>query len=302
MVRPCASKENRLLCLQFAQACTKNTANATDLLARCGPLSPFAALAQCCPSAVRIENQGRRDGISELECNKVLQSGGFQMIRDRRATARNKNEDPAGSGLYLYIEVQWRDPDTSEDLCQLMHAWNTLRSNFPGFAAECSLDAFLNVIRSINSAWKPKNSRKDVRVRSIKRNHEAFEFHDPCVAISDAPLIKRQDSQVSLASTILDARDTSSPATVCSSRSCSWVDEGLELPVKRQCTEYVEGTSSRQVDFKEEWWAPENLSRSGVLQQALGYWDVSAWPNLAEDKEVADEVVISLLQHKNTAM
>eukprot|EP00961_Rhodomonas_salina_P004471 61099-Rhodomonas_salina.2 len=314
MVRPCASKQNRRLCLQFAQACTKNTGNPTDLLARCGPLSPFSALHRCCPTAVRIDNEGRRDGITELECNKMLQTSGFSMIRDRRTTAKNKNDDPYGSGLYLYTEVKWRDPNNVDDLCHLLHAWNVLRAEHSHFAKDCSFETFLEVIRSMLNAWKPKDSRKDIRVRSGKRKSPC-DRPDPCVSSSSGErvtmCVERQESHSSLTSTVCDTPN--SPSSTRSS-SCAWThddgppseDLGFQTQAKRHCPaqSFVHDIKPLMLGHQPpacvspEWWEPEVMKSCGATQS--NYWDVSLWPKLAEEEKLEDAVVLSLLQCSRT--
>lgn len=306
MVRPCASKENRLLCLEFVKACTKVTGDATDLLARCGPLSPFAALSRCCPTAVRVEGAGRRDGITELECNKVLQTSGFQMIRDRRASAKNKSEDPFGSGLYLYTEVQWRDPDNSDDMLHLSQSWESMCHQFQLFAAECTLQDFVSAVRDMLSTWKPHQTRKDIRARSHKRK---LEHSDSCSSMASMmSCMKRQESEMSMASTIADEDFSDfdlSPETKTFSRSqsFSWTDQNKVLeadhpfpPAKRQCY-FLESHNTvlePAMNVPVPGWQP---SAEVMPTAEVQYWDCAAvWPQLPEEDRVDDAVVMSLLQ------
>jgi hypothetical protein len=302
MVRPCASKENRLLCLEFVKACTRVTGDPADLLARCGPLSPFAALSRCFPSSVRVEGAGRRDGITELECNKVLQTGGFQMIRDRRASAKNKNDDPFGSGLYLYTEVQWRDPDNSEDLLHISKAWESMCNQFQHLAAECTLEVLVSVVRDMLSTWKPHQSRKDVRARNRKRK---LEHSDSCSSMSSIMShMTRQESEMSLASTIADEDFSDlSPETKTFSRrqSLSWADEGSVFeadcdfpPSKRQyfSLESHNTALGPAMNTSVPSWQP---SSEGIPTNGVQYCD-AVWPQLPEEERVDDAVVMSLLQ------
>ncbi len=73
MGRPCASEENKMAALAFASIITKQTMNHDDLLARCGRCSLFATLQQMYPHIIREADTGDRDGISEVEFNKLLQ-------------------------------------------------------------------------------------------------------------------------------------------------------------------------------------------------------------------------------------
>jgi hypothetical protein len=71
MGRPCASEENKFAALAFAKIITKETGDPDDLLARCGRCSLFATLQEMYPHIIR--DTGNRDGISEVEFNKILQ-------------------------------------------------------------------------------------------------------------------------------------------------------------------------------------------------------------------------------------
>ena len=73
MGRPCASKENKLAALAFAKIVTKHSNELDDLLARCGRCSLFATLQEMFPHIIRENDSGDRDGISEVEFNKLLQ-------------------------------------------------------------------------------------------------------------------------------------------------------------------------------------------------------------------------------------
>ena len=59
--------------LAFAKIITKQTMDHQDLLARCGRCSLFATLQQMYPHIIREADTGDRDGISEVEFNKLLQ-------------------------------------------------------------------------------------------------------------------------------------------------------------------------------------------------------------------------------------
>jgi hypothetical protein len=59
--------------LAFASIITKQTVNHDNLLARCGRCSLFATLQQMYPHIIREADTGDRDGISEVEFNKLLQ-------------------------------------------------------------------------------------------------------------------------------------------------------------------------------------------------------------------------------------
>ncbi len=73
MGRPAASPVNKSIALEFAKMITRKTDNANDLVARCGQCSIFSALREICPSLSREGNTENRDGLTEVEFNKMLQ-------------------------------------------------------------------------------------------------------------------------------------------------------------------------------------------------------------------------------------
>jgi hypothetical protein len=73
MGRPSASQENKMLALAFANIVTRHSTNPDDMIARCGRCSLFATLQQMIPGMIRDGECGDRDGISEVEFNKLLQ-------------------------------------------------------------------------------------------------------------------------------------------------------------------------------------------------------------------------------------
>eukprot|EP00961_Rhodomonas_salina_P039046 524891-Rhodomonas_salina.1 len=159
MGRPCASPLNRAFVRHFASACTTFTNNKYDLIARSGPYSLFAALAQCFPSVVRTEQTARsenRNGVSEAECNKELQGAGFRRVRDRRTAAKRQDVDPEGSGVYIFCGFAWRDPSNEEDLEFMQSAWKKVCTEYPSLAPECPFEMFTDVIRLTVAGWTPK--------------------------------------------------------------------------------------------------------------------------------------------------
>ena len=71
--------------------------DSTQVVARSGHLSIFAALEECCPGCVRNESPTGRRGLTRIEFNKALErQAGFEKMRDRRADAATCEEDPAG--------------------------------------------------------------------------------------------------------------------------------------------------------------------------------------------------------------
>ncbi len=73
MVRPVGSDVNKAISLYFAASITKFTDNYADIVARCGRCGLFSALSSIYPQTVRDGYFGSRDGISEMEFNKILQ-------------------------------------------------------------------------------------------------------------------------------------------------------------------------------------------------------------------------------------
>lgn len=73
MVRPTGSPTNRHIALEFARLVTRQTGNDEDLVARCGRCCLFSTLQEMFPNVVRDGPKGERDGISEVEFNKLLQ-------------------------------------------------------------------------------------------------------------------------------------------------------------------------------------------------------------------------------------
>jgi len=71
--------------------------DSTQVVARSGHLSIFAALEECCPGCVRNESPTGRRGLTRIEFNKALErQEGFEKMRDRRADAATCEEDPTG--------------------------------------------------------------------------------------------------------------------------------------------------------------------------------------------------------------
>jgi hypothetical protein len=71
--------------------------DSTQVVARSGHLSIFAALEECCPGCVRNESPTGRRGLTRIEFNKALErQDGFEKMRDRRADAATCEDDPTG--------------------------------------------------------------------------------------------------------------------------------------------------------------------------------------------------------------
>ena len=86
-------------------ACKRDPANVW-VVARSGPLSLFAALEQCCPSAIRnFSSANGRRGLTMIEFNKALEKAGFEKMRDRRSDATTRQEDPTGGEILCRVRA-----------------------------------------------------------------------------------------------------------------------------------------------------------------------------------------------------
>jgi hypothetical protein len=63
--------------LALARILTRFTGDAYDIVARCGVCGVYSAVGEVFPRIVRA---GARDGVSEVELNKVLQVGPLNLI------------------------------------------------------------------------------------------------------------------------------------------------------------------------------------------------------------------------------
>jgi hypothetical protein len=73
MVRPSGSPANRMIALEFAKLVTRQTGDDEDLVACCGRCSLFSTLQETFPNMARDNSGSERDGLSEVEYNKLLQ-------------------------------------------------------------------------------------------------------------------------------------------------------------------------------------------------------------------------------------
>lgn len=88
MGRPTASSSNKSIALSFAQIITSKTKSMDDILARCGQCSIFSMLRKALPQIVREGQLDNRDGISEVEFNKLLQVAKQSTITNDRKSIR----------------------------------------------------------------------------------------------------------------------------------------------------------------------------------------------------------------------
>ncbi len=73
MGRPAASPANKKLAVSIALMVTRQTDKSSDTIARGGMCSIFELLKSVSPTITRQNNEGPRDGITEIELNKALQ-------------------------------------------------------------------------------------------------------------------------------------------------------------------------------------------------------------------------------------
>ncbi len=81
MGRPAASLQNKHVAIAIAKLVTAETEYHSDTVARCGPCSIFAIVKHACPAIIRQSDSGPRDGLSEVELNKVLQVRSISEVR-----------------------------------------------------------------------------------------------------------------------------------------------------------------------------------------------------------------------------
>jgi hypothetical protein len=73
MGRAAASEVNKTIALAFAKIITQRTDNPHELVARCGRYSIYSTFQEMFPYLVREGHLENREGVSEVEFNKVLQ-------------------------------------------------------------------------------------------------------------------------------------------------------------------------------------------------------------------------------------
>uniref|UniRef100_A0A7S0H934 Uncharacterized protein n=1 Tax=Hanusia phi TaxID=3032 RepID=A0A7S0H934_9CRYP len=193
MGRTSASAENKELARQFAHTVCAPTDNINDMVARSGPFSLYAALAECFPSCVKTDGGSSRYGLQEAEFNKAVQAGGFRRERDRRVNALTKRVDPLGAGMYLFSMRVWKDPSSPRDREELMQGWRHLVERFPQVAKVCSVDRFLEVVSKFHDAWQPNAGR--ARKKQKMHGNELAEKPPSSSSSLDAPVVNIDPSR-----------------------------------------------------------------------------------------------------------
>ena len=177
MVRPTGSPTNRRIALEFAKLVTRPTGNDDDLVARCGRCCLFSTLQETYPSLARAEYGGARDGLSEVEFNKLLQASGFRRVRNRKAGASNRAQDPLGAGLYMFSGIRWLDPDEPHEVKLLASGLAHLALKFPQLGGFTSggLEGILAILRR-NRRWWEENAWQRARRRQARQQPTAGSF------------------------------------------------------------------------------------------------------------------------------
>ena len=191
MGRPTGSEDNKIIGLFFAktvkmllnlrgnkliaiQVLKKNLKDASKAVARSGFCSVFAALARCCPSAVRNEDPFvGRYGLTEMEYNKLLERHGFRKVRARKSIFKQKQvaeKFPTGmckavllalmkaAVRYLFAGCCWKNPRNEEDKKELENGWQLLAASSVPFKAQCSLGKFLSLCQEFHDEWDAFNT------------------------------------------------------------------------------------------------------------------------------------------------
>lgn len=148
MGRPTASKENKQFGAFFANIVTVPVPSRSITVARSGEGAVFYVFAQCFPDLVRTHS---RNGLTQLEFNKFLQSNDFPLIRKRNrskscVSPRAKLEFFPPSS-FRFAGRRWRNPDDQEDLAYLCSAWPIVSKGLKAISFEGFCDAMRDAIR-----------------------------------------------------------------------------------------------------------------------------------------------------------
>ena len=148
MGRPTASKENKQFGAFFANIVTVPVQSRSMTVARSGEGAIFYVFAQCFPDLVRTHS---RNGLTQLEFNKFLQSNDFPLIRKRN---RSKSSVSPRAKLeffppssFRFAGRRWRNPDDQEDLAYLCSAWPIVSKGLKAISFEGFCNAMRDAIR-----------------------------------------------------------------------------------------------------------------------------------------------------------
>ena len=118
---------------------------------RSGATSLYAAFAECCPPAVRNSDPFfGRQGLTEVEFNKVLERNGFLKARRRIAGA---NQTAGAHAVYYFANRRWRNPDDPGDMADLRRHWEQLVASSVVFAGQCPWEKFCATVGKHYQSW-----------------------------------------------------------------------------------------------------------------------------------------------------
>lgn len=147
MGRPTASKENKQFGVFFANVVTVPVESRSTTVARSGEGAIFYIFAQCFPDLVRTNS---RNGLTQLEFNKYLQTNDFPLIRkrNRSKTCMSPRKKLAffPPSSFRFSGRRWRNPDNLEDLAYLRSAWPIVTKGLNAITFEGFCDAVREAI------------------------------------------------------------------------------------------------------------------------------------------------------------
>ena len=171
----------------------KNQNHAEDaaefVIDRSGATSLYAAFAECCPPAVRNSDPFfGRQGLSEVEFNKVLERNGFLKARRRIAGAK---QTAGAQAVYYFANRRWRNPDEPGDMADLKRHWEQLVASSVVFAGQCPWEKFCATVGKHYQSWVQAPTRT-----CKKRRRQRWSMLDVCDG-NDGHQAKHMRSQAS---------------------------------------------------------------------------------------------------------
>ena len=145
MGRAKASNLSREFSITFANVVSVPSNAKNDWIAKNGCFSLFKLLSAIAPKACRGYG-GDRQGISEAELNKALESNGFTRVRVRLRSI------VASAGTLLFDARRWLNPNSESDLHLLIRAFGALRTNYPHLLT-CDETYFLRTVARHRDEW-----------------------------------------------------------------------------------------------------------------------------------------------------
>jgi len=189
MVRPKASKISRDVASAFALSVTTSSHHHEDLVARTGRFSIFTLFSRLAPKVCRFNEDSNacRNGISNIELNKLLEQGGFNRARVRLRGLMS------AAGTSLFKQRRWLNPNSEDDRQILSKAFVSLKGNFPSYI-ECDETTFLKELAETYDGWERFRVREG---RSDKTAPEDQHYDRPqpaCIRTSSRINQKRRES------------------------------------------------------------------------------------------------------------